>query len=65
MDKYKIGTDASMATHVNTICERAYVLVNKETRELGSTELGNAVIQGIRSIDPDLASPKLRSDIEK
>jgi DNA topoisomerase-3 len=29
MDKHGIGTDASMATHVNNICEREYVTIVK------------------------------------
>ena len=32
MDKHGIGTDASMATHINNICEREYVKVEGGSR---------------------------------
>ncbi len=45
MDKNRIGTDASMATHINTICEREYVKVNSG-RKLIPTTLGLNLAQG-------------------
>lgn len=39
MEKNGIGTDASMATHINNICERKYVVI-KGGRQLVPTDLG-------------------------
>ncbi|CAJ0845269.1 1164_t:CDS:10 [Entrophospora sp. SA101] len=49
MEKHGIGTDASIPTHINNICQRNYATVK-----------GND-----RKIDPDLSLPTMRSDIEK
>lgn len=65
MEKNGIGTDASMATHINNICERNFVEIISRARRLKPTPLGNALIQGYREIDPELISAELRSNIEK
>ena len=51
-----IGTDASMATHINNICERCYVKVDG-SRRLMPTELGICLVKGYKRIDPELVSP--------
>ena len=45
MDKNGIGTDASMATHINNICERSYVKVTSN-RRLVPTDLGLNLVKG-------------------
>jgi DNA topoisomerase-3 len=65
MEKHGIGTDASMATHINNICQRNFVEVTQPGRRLKPTALGNALIMGYRDIDPELVSAELRSNIEK
>jgi len=57
MDKFRIGTDASMATHINNICERLYVRVEGGSRKLVPTELGLSLVRGYKKIDPDLVAP--------
>jgi DNA topoisomerase-3 len=65
METHGIGTDASMATHINNICERNYVSVTGSGRRLIPTDLGASLIHGYQLIDPDLVAPTLRSNIEK
>ena len=65
MEKLGIGTDASMAVHINNICERRYVQIQGNTRMLVPTNLGIVLIHGLNAIDPDLALPSLRSEMEK
>lgn len=65
MEKNGIGTDASMATHINNIIERGYVKVETKNRKLIPLELGKALILGIKSIDKELVYPQLRQNIEK
>lgn len=57
MDKHGIGTDASMATHINNICEREYVKVEGGSRKLVPTDLGISLVKGYKKIDPDLVAP--------
>ena len=64
MEKHGIGTDASMATHINNICARNYVRVVSQ-RRLVPTQLGKALAKGYQQIDNDLVAPELRSNIEK
>ena len=65
MEKHGIGTDASMATHINNICERNYVKVTGTSRKLMPTDLGASLVRGYELIDPDLVAPTLRANIEK
>ena len=65
MEKYCIGTDASMATHINTICQRNFVEILPKGRRLKPTPLGNALVLGYKSIDEELISAELRSSIER
>ena len=46
MEKNHIGTDASMATHINNICERGFVTVESKDRKLVPSKLGMALIHG-------------------
>merc|ERR1740139_689855 len=39
MEKFAIGTDASMATHINNICERNFVTVTGQKRRLVPSKL--------------------------
>ena len=64
MEKHGIGTDASMATHINNVCERNYVTV-ASNRKLKPTELGINLVHGYQSIDPELVAPTLRGNIER
>ncbi|CAJ1433993.1 unnamed protein product [Effrenium voratum] len=64
MEKHGIGTDASMATHINNICERNYVKL-AEGRRLIPTQLGIALVHGYQMVDNELVIPKVRANMEK
>jgi hypothetical protein len=61
MEKHGIGTDASISTHINNICERNYVRI-ESGRRVVPTELGSSLIKGYQLIDPELCKPQVGSD---
>ena len=65
MEKNGIGTDASIATHINNIIERNYVEVIDPGRHLMPTPIGWSLARGYCEIDPELVMPSIRSNIEK
>eukprot|EP00210_Caulerpa_lentillifera_P003718 g3551.t1 len=64
MEKHGIGTDASIAVHINNICERNYVKV-ESGRRMVPTELGITLIKGYQNIDSELCQPQVRAYVEK
>jgi DNA topoisomerase III len=64
MEKHGIGTDASIATHINNIIVRNYVNLSSG-RTLVPTMLGVVLVHGYKRIDPDLVFPDVRAAIEK
>ncbi|CAD7960775.1 unnamed protein product [Amoebophrya sp. A25] len=63
MDANGIGTDASMANHINTICERNYVDI-AGGRKLVPTKVGISLVHGYSLVDNELCVPKMRQDME-
>jgi DNA topoisomerase IA len=63
MEKNGIGTDASIATHIENILKRNYVRL-ESGRRLLPNKLGLVLVQGYHQIDSSLVLPKVRSDIE-
>ena len=63
MDVNKIGTDASMAVHIENICQRGYVKVDAN-RKLVPTKLGIALIEALSCVVPEIVQPGNRAKIE-
>lgn len=64
MEKYNIGTDASMAIHINNIIDREYVEVEGQDRKLVPTDLGKTLVESLYQIDPEIVEPTLRGKVE-
>lgn len=64
MEKHKIGTDASIPTHINNLQTRNYVSLGRGRTMLPSP-LGVVLVHGYRSIDPSLVQPDVRAAIER
>ncbi|KAH0571466.1 DNA topoisomerase [Spironucleus salmonicida] len=65
MEKNLIGTDASMAQHIQNVQDRNYVQLLPGKRQLQPTQLGIQLIQGLKLIDKELVAPNLRSKMEQ
>ena len=63
METFGIGTDASMATHINNICEREYVTV-QNNRKLVPSKIGLALVHGYIKVDKELVHASMRSKTE-
>ncbi|KAH3742919.1 DNA topoisomerase [Pelomyxa schiedti] len=63
MDKNGIGTDATIATHIQTIQERGYAEMCQDGR-FAPTNLGVALIEGYDSMGFDFSRPMLRAEME-
>uniref|UniRef100_A0A183CPU0 DNA topoisomerase n=1 Tax=Globodera pallida TaxID=36090 RepID=A0A183CPU0_GLOPA len=66
MEKYGIGTDGSIPTHIDNICacKRNYVTI-EENRQLVPTKLGIALIHSYRQVDPHQTLLLMRADVER
>ncbi|EGC33055.1 hypothetical protein DICPUDRAFT_37309 [Dictyostelium purpureum] len=63
MDKNKIGTDATMATHIQTIQDRGYVIKNQES-QFEPTKLGISLVASYELMGFQFSKPELRAQIE-
>lgn len=63
MDKSGIGTDATIAQHINTVKERGYAVCQNGHYE--PTELGLALVKGYASMGLELSKPNLRAKVHK
>ena len=64
MEKYSIGTDASIPVHVENIQKRGYAEI-ATGRKLIPTKLGIMLIHGYRKVDFELIAPKMRAEVEE
>ena len=64
MDKQGIGTDATIANHIETIQTRNYVIKDIQQRFL-PTKLGLGLFEAYKSIGYNLTKPTLRASMER
>ena len=69
MDKNGIGTDATIAQHIQTITDRGYVIERMEgaIKYLVPSTLGIGLVEGYNEIgfDKSLSKPQLRRDVSR
>ncbi|KDQ18485.1 hypothetical protein BOTBODRAFT_103685 [Botryobasidium botryosum FD-172 SS1] len=69
MDKNGIGTDATIAQHIQTIIDRKYVMARNEgaTKYLVPSTLGIGLVEGYNKIgfERSLSKPQLRRETER
>ena len=63
MDRHKIGTDATIASHIKTIQDRKYAIKDNNQR-FRPTDLGIALVEGYNSMGYQLNKPHLRAKME-
>eukprot|EP00546_Thalassionema_frauenfeldii_P005764 CAMPEP_0178909288 /NCGR_PEP_ID=MMETSP0786-20121207/8421_1 /TAXON_ID=186022 /ORGANISM="Thalassionema frauenfeldii, Strain CCMP 1798" /LENGTH=833 /DNA_ID=CAMNT_0020581337 /DNA_START=2085 /DNA_END=4585 /DNA_ORIENTATION=+ len=63
MDRNGIGTDATIASHIQTIQDRNYAIKNAN-QEFSPTQLGIALVEGYNSMGYQLNKPDLRREVE-
>lgn len=64
MEKYSIGTDGSIPSHIENLSLRGYVKVD-EKRRIIPTKLGEVLIDSLDVIEPDIIRPENRAKIEQ
>ena len=64
MEQNRIGTDASVAQHISGLSAKGYVQI-VETSHMKPSGLGNAIVEAIQRVDPELVSPDLRASMER
>ncbi|KDO34566.1 hypothetical protein SPRG_00629 [Saprolegnia parasitica CBS 223.65] len=65
MDTHGIGTDATIAEHINTILKRQYAIKVNNNTQFKPTELGLALVQTYDRMGYQLAKPDLRAAVER
>ena len=63
MEKNKIGTDATMAEHIQKIKDRGYAELEKQA--IRSTSTGKALVEAYQDMELQLYEPELRAEMEK
>ncbi|ETV91897.1 hypothetical protein, variant [Aphanomyces invadans] len=65
MDTHGIGTDATIAEHINTILKREYAIKVNNNTQFKPTALGLALVQSYNKMGYQLAKPDLRAAMER
>eukprot|EP00954_Amorphochlora_amoebiformis_P003821 296922-Amorphochlora_amoeboformis.AAC.1 len=63
MNQNGIGTDATIAEHIDKVKQRKYVFVNN--RQFIPSELGIGLVQGYKRMEIAMATPALRQQMER
>ena len=65
MEQHGIGTDATMAQHIDTTLKRGYAIRDEQTMQFSPTPLGEALVYAYKEMGLDvLWQPFLRADTE-